>query len=289
MILPALAIALATLAAAAAPWGDVAGSDLWDQGVAEVALYSVTGPMEGSERTYEAVMVVVKEPFDLAQMVKAGSASQRVEDVLKLNHEVTVPTGLYTYRQMASVFLRRSDLAPVKLTVASQELCGITTKRWRSDTPAVFHSSSYFDGEGDRDFALPVTRGTLFYDALPLWLRAQAPRAEPLRVKLVPGQISNHARDPAPVGAVLTWGATGSVTTPAGEFRTREVSVEHPGGRDRYAFAEEFPHVLVRWVRGDGTRYELRNLVRLPYWQYTRSGDRQVLEEPAARPAGAKP
>ena len=290
MILQTLALlVLAADPSASAAWGDLSASDIWDQGVAEVALYDARGKMEGSERQFEAVTVVVKEAFDLDQMVKAGPASKRVEDVLKLNHELTVPTGTYTYRQMASVFLRRTDLGAVKLSVASQELCGMTTKRWRSDAPRRFHTSSYFDGEGDRDFTLEFAPGTVFYDALPLWLRAQAPRAEPLAVMLVPGQIASHAADPAPARAVIAWGASETVTTSAANFRAREVTVEHQLGRDRFLIEEDFPHILVRWERADGTVYALKNLVRLPYWKYTRPGDRKLLEEPNPVGSQAKP
>ena len=57
-----------------------------------------------------------------------------------------------------------------------------------------------------------------------------------------------------------------------------QAEVDHVrGGFDQ---VEDFPHVLVRWERADGTVYALRNVVRLPYWKYTHAGDRKLLEEP---------
>jgi len=262
-------------------WSDFAASRLWDDGRAEVALYDVSGSRYGLERAFEAITVVVKEPFDLERHVKAAAGQDgRSTEVLKLNHEVTLPTGVYSYRQMATLQLRRSDLEPLKLTTTSQELCGITTKHWRSDHPDRLRTHSYFDGEGDRDHELPADEAWVFYDALPLKLRSMTPSAEPLELRLLPPQLSNRAPAPELAPAVLRWGGIEELATPVGAISVRQVTLEHAGGQDVFSLQEDFPHILVRWQQADGTTYLLRNMRRIAYWRRTKPGDRELLERP---------
>ena len=56
-----------------------------------------------------------------------------------------VPTGIYTYHQMASVFLRRDSGELRKLSVMSSEGCGISTAHM---VGGELETRSYFDGQG---------------------------------------------------------------------------------------------------------------------------------------------
>ena len=109
-----------------------------------------------------ALLVLVKEPWAPELEVKADDPAAAGFEVLKLNHVRDVPTGIYTYHQMASVFPRRDTGALRKLAATSSEACGVSTAemvRGRLET------RSYFDGQGDRTLDYPA--GALPEDGLP--------------------------------------------------------------------------------------------------------------------------
>jgi hypothetical protein len=244
---------------------------LWDDGQAEIARYRVLERRYGALREAEATLIVVKETLDADALVKADGPTPpaRAIDVMKLNHVLTVPTGVYTYRQMASVFLTRDEALALKLVVGSQEWCGITHKRLVvRDGRAVLHASSYFGAEGERAYAVPMDEETVLYDALPMWARTLAlSRRGPRRVRLVSQQLSNTAPRPMVAPATITVGAPERVEVPMGALEVVPVKVEHAGGTDVLFLRREAPHALVRWDRADGGRYELEWIRRAPYWE----------------------
>lgn len=244
---------------------------LWDDGLAEVASYRVLERRYGTLREATATLIVVKETFDADALVKADGPERplRSIDVMKLNHVLTVPTGVYTYRQMASVFVRRDRAQPLELVVSSQEWCGITHKRLAvRDGRATLQASSYFGGEGERSFDVPMDERTVLYDALPMWLRTlDLDREGEREVTLVSQQLSNRAPRPDVAPATIGVGAPRSIEVPAGTFEVVPVTVEHAAGRDVVSFAREAPHTLVRWERADGGRYELTAVRRAAYWE----------------------
>lgn len=244
---------------------------LWNDGNAEVASYTVVERRYGTLRQGRATLILVKETFDADRLVKADGPRppERTVEVMKLNHVLTTPTGVYTYRQMASVFLEREDARPLKLVTSSQEWCGITSKRMevRGASPTL-HTASYFGAEGDRAFSVPLDERTVLHDALPMWLRTLALDREGTReVRLVPPQLSNHARPPEVAPATIAVGAPAPVEVPAGTFEAVPVTVEHAGGTDVFHLRAEAPHTLVRWDRADGGRYALEWVRRAPYWE----------------------
>lgn len=244
---------------------------LWDDGLAEVASYDVRELRYGALRDGTATLIVVKETFDADALVKADGPEPpaRAIDVVKLNHVLTVPTGVYTYRQMASVFVRRDRAQPLELVVGSQEWCGITHKRLEvRGGRATLHASSYFGGEAERSFDVPMGERTVLYDALPLWLRAlDLERGGAREVELVSQQLSNRAPRPSIAPATITVGAPREIEVPAGSFEVVPVMVEHAAGRDVLSFARGAPHALVRWERADGGSYALRAVRRAAYWE----------------------
>lgn len=265
---------------------------LWDDGLAEVASYDVRELRYGELRDATATLIVVKETFDADALVKADGPEPpaRAIEVLKLNHVLTVPTGVYTYRQMASVFVRRDRAQLLSLVVGSQEWCGVTHKRLTvRDGRATLRASSYFGGEGDRSFHVPMSERTVLYDALPLWLRTlELERAGAREVELVSQQLSNRAPRPGVAPATLTVGAPRELEVPAGVLEVVPVVVEHAAGRDVLSFAREAPHTLVRWERADGGSYALRAVRRAAYWEMHDVGDVGALgpEPEAAMAAG---
>jgi hypothetical protein len=242
---------------------------LWDDGNAEVAGYEVVERRYGALRPGWATLIVVKETFDADALVKAdGPPPDRALEVIKLNHVLTTPTGVYTYRQMASVFLDRGEARPVKIVTSSQEWCGITTAHMAVRSPAAtLHTSSYFGAEGERAFPLALGEDVVLFDALPVWLRTlDLLHPGERRIRLVPQILSNRMRAPSPAPATVLVGAPASVEVPAGEYEAIPVTVMAGDRVDVFHFDAETPHTLLRWERADGGSYALAWVRRAPYW-----------------------
>lgn len=255
---------------------DVFGDVLWDDGQAEIASYRVVQRKYGELRTGEAVLIVVKEELDADALVKAdGPHHPHTLTAMKLNHVLTVPTGVYTYRQMASLWLTRSGGRPMKLVTSSQEWCGITHKTLgvRGDE-GLLRTSSYFGAEGERAYGVPLDDVTVLGDALPLWLRTldlTEPGERTLRI--VDEQLSNHASRPGVRRATVAVGPAETLEVPAGLFEVVPVTVRRGESVERLSFRRRRPHTLVRWERADGGHYELDWVHRAPYWDMNRLRD----------------
>ena len=262
---------------------------LWDDGKAEVAGYVTREARYGTLRDGEAVLITVKETFDAEQLVKADAPEppQYPLTVMKLNRLVTVPTGVYTYRQMTSTFLEREDAQPVKLSVSSQEWCGTTAKRLEVHGDSAFlRAFSYFGAEGQRAWPVPMDERTVLADALPLWLRTlDLDRRGERRVRIVDEQMSNRARPPHARDAVINVGTPGSIAVPAGTYDAVPVVVTRGDREETFWLQKDRPHTFVRWDRADGGVYWLRYVERAFYWKMNGVEDVGAID-PARRSRG---
>ncbi|MFQ5927323.1 MAG: hypothetical protein ACE5MH_07810 [Terriglobia bacterium] len=245
---------------------------LWDDGQAEVGLYLARRPQYGKIRTFEAMLIVVKEDFTPPLYVKADPpyAGKSLVPVLKLNFVQSYWTENYPYHFLTSVFVRRDDPTRlVKLTNSSQEWCGNTfkeVKAWRRPAELVFHS--YFDGEGDGVRRLELGPGVLLEDQLPLALRGLrfVPGAR-VRTRLYPSVISNNLRRPLRlVDAEIRVVGKEAVRTPHGRAQAWRVAVEAGKLKQTYWFASAEPHELLKMESSDGRELVLKQLTRKPYW-----------------------
>lgn len=246
---------------------------LWDDGQAEVALYDARRPQYGKIRSYEAVLIVVKEDFNPAQYVKADPPyeGKPLLPVLKFNFLQSYWTENYPYNLFTSIFVQRANPAAlVKLTMSSQEWCGNTLKEvktWTRPAELVFHS--YWDGEGDGTRPLDLRAGDLLEDQLPVSLRSLrfAPGLE-VRTRVLPSLISNHLRHSTTFAdAIIRVVGEEALTTPRGQIAAWKVSVEAGELKQTYWFAQEPPHWLVRMQSSDGRELRLKQIKRTKYWQ----------------------
>jgi hypothetical protein len=272
-----LAAAAAAAASTGVFWDERFGTALlWADGSAEVSTYEAVDVKYGIPRASRAVMVVVAEDFRREKLVKADhpEGEPRTLRVLKLNHVRSIPTGVYSYEQMLSAFFGARELDPVKLTVSSHEWCGNTFVEWRNDS-RLLSIRSYFERVGDQDLPLDP-RGAVFYDGLPLKLRAlDFDRTRSGTLTVIDSVFSNNPSAPARRPAALT------ATRPAAE--TIRVSLDRGSDRDLFEFDAAFPHRLRRWERSDGGRLTLIDSRRTRYWQQNRPGDEKLLPAPPAR------
>ncbi len=238
---------------------------LWDDGKAEFCAYDVTWAHYG--RTYDgrALLILVKEPWNEKLDVKADDAAASSFDVLKLNHVRDVPTGIYTYHQMASTYLRRDSGAVRKVAATSSEACGVSTAevaRGRLET------RSYFDGQGDR--SLPWPAAALPEDGLPAALRDYVTGDAPAELAVFPSLMQSRFPELEP--------AVWKVARKSVESGI-EIRLTRGDESMAYTFDAAAPHRLLRLDRSDGTVYSLAKCERIAYWEKHNPGDEAWLPE----------
>jgi hypothetical protein len=269
--------AAAPLAAtAAAPAGDPAWrrAAVWDDGRAEFCAYEVDWARYGHHYPGRALLVLVKEPWAPDLEVKADRPRPDGFDVLKLNHVRDVPTGIYTYHQMASVYFRRDSGALRKLAATSSEACGVSTAevlRGRLDT------RSYFDGQGDR--SAPYPAGALPQDGLPAQLRDYVSGPAPASLTVFPSLMFGRFADLQPADWQVSRRSVGEADVPAGRFPGIELRLANGARFLAYTFEEAMPHRLLSFADDEGTTYRLAKCDRIPYWQMHDPGGEAWLPE----------
>lgn len=247
---------------------------VWDDGKAELCAYEVDWAHYGTAYPGRALLIVVKEPWAPELDVKADTPRPDGFEVLKLNHVRDVPTGIYTYHQMASVYLRRDDASLVKLATTSSEACGISTALM---VDGRLETHSYFDGQGDRTLAYPEE--TLPRDGLPVLLRDWVAGNPPTTVEVFPSLLAARFPELEPASYRVRREAGKTVDVPAGSFEVVEIRLARESGWLSYSFGTAPPHPLVRFESSDGTRYEMARCDRIPYWEMNRPGGENWLPE----------
>lgn len=264
VLLAVVAVAVSAVVAGAA---EAAGSGawradaVWDDGNAEFCAYEIDWHRYGRSNPGTALLIAVKEPWAPDLDVKADSAREDGFEILKLNHVRDVPTGIYTYHQMASTFVRRDSGALQKLAVTSSEGCGISTAQV---VQGRLHTRSYFDSQGERTIGYP--EGVLPGDGLALVLREYLDGPLPERVAVFPSLMTGRFPELRSVSFGLSR-RTGERAVPAGAFETIELELTAGASWMRFSFAADSPHPLVRYENQDGTIYRLAKCERIPYWQ----------------------
>ncbi|MEQ8819207.1 MAG: hypothetical protein RLY93_03115 [Sumerlaeia bacterium] len=246
---------------------DWAKASLWDDGQAEVATYEGERVIYGEARPHTHHLITVKEDFNRDFMVKADWPydDKPLMTVLKQNQVATIPTPNYPYHYMASVFFDREDIGrAVKMTVSSQEWCGITTKDvqfW--EEPPVYRYTSYWDGQGMGEAKVPeaAAENTFFEEELPLLVRTLEFGDElELEFELMPNQTTSRAKKPDPVEA--------QARVTREEDAGWRIAVRAADGRElNFTVANDEVNTLRAYSLGEGRSYTLANVERWPYWE----------------------
>lgn len=254
---------------------------IWDDGNAEINIYQAGEIRYGIARESEVAHIFVKESHKPDLLVKADDWKEKgLMEVMKFNYSITVPTGVYSYRQMLSVFFEKKSFYPIKMTFGSQEWCGNSFKEIVNFNGKSFiNFITYWDHQGSGMKTLGLEEGLPLYDALPILLRAvNMKQGGKVQFPMLPSQISSKLTPFQPESATLAYSGKAMVEVPVGKFSAKGFSVSHSKGEDLFWFAEEFPHVMLKWKRHDGTQYLLRKTLRLDYWNKTGPGDEKYLQ-----------
>jgi hypothetical protein len=248
---------------------------LWDDGKAEFCVYQASWAHYGRLYPGRALLVLVKEPWNPALDVKADHPGRDSFEVLKLNHVRDVPTGIYTYHQMASLFWRRDSGALQKVAATSSEACGVSYAEMRRGR---FETHGYFDNQGDREQRWPPS--ALPEDGLPAALRTFVSGLLPVTIDVFPSLLAARFPDLAPrtyrvERRRVPVPAIPAEALPSPAPRPREaVELRLLSGSARlvYTFEEQLPHRLLRFERDDGTVYRLAKCDRIAYWEMNGPG-----------------
>jgi hypothetical protein len=262
----------------------------WHDGRAEIDGYRLTVSRYGEPREGTCVMIYVTEPFSESKRVKVDDPRAEPKDTfdaLKLNIVRDFQTGIYNYHTMVSLFVRSSDLSPVKATFTSAEWCGQVYEELLfhgKETSAWLHS--YFEDESGAH-KLKNPDGGIVEDNLFILLRSlRGDLVEPgdsVGVKCLPSAFYRRLSHKP-----LSWEDaiisrrpdTETVQVPAGSFEAVVYAVGTSDGRSGTFFIEKnYPHRIVRWELLPDIRGELTGSARLQYWKLNASGDESYLKE----------
>ncbi len=258
----------------------IQNSSYWNDGKAEFDIYDAQLVREGAPRQTEVLHILVREPFDLKQLVKPDSWDHRgVIQVLKLNQILHAPTGLYVVQQMHSNFWRADNGRLAKWSVTSNDSCGNSFQEGRRSGEQFTHVwRTYWDGMADGSEQVTLPPDGIFYDELPLRVRTidfREPKGT-FAIQLAPSVISSKK-------TALVW-KPAQVSYETDEKFIR-VEVAHAGGRDQFVLDRDFPHLLREWTAADGNHLKLKRTLKVAYWKYGQPGDRErALADPMLRP-----
>ena len=252
-----------------------ASTSLWDDGQAEVATYDAHRKVYGKDRSFEQVMITVKEAFNEAYNVKTDDYSREdLFTVMKVNLFARIMTDVYPYHYLTSLFLKRGEPGSVhKLTTSSQEWCGNTMKGfYQTDTGLVVRYDSYWDGEGAGQRTL--LDGPVFEDQLLYSLRALKFADDLMfKVELYPTVVTSKVSQMEPVSAQFT--VRTDMIDLAGEF-SKGTSItcwrvdmsRSDGATASWWFGQDAPNYLLQFTHSDGRRLTLKSVERDAYWEH---------------------
>lgn len=257
-----------------------AKQSLWEDGLAEIAVYQGEQVIYGKSRPHSLRLITVKEDFNADLYVKADwpySPDKPIFPVLKQNQVATIETPNYPYHYMASVFFKRDNMnaGAVKLTTSSQEWCGITSKEFAiySKVPTQTFIS-YWDGQGTGTVPLDFTAsGTFFEEELPLLVRALnfQPGAT-ASFNVVRNQTTSKAQQKPKVDSVVLTISEPKepLVLPNQTVALEDYWVIDVTGGDQpprqFQVGRDYPNPLFRYDLGGGRIYELESLERRDYW-----------------------
>lgn len=241
---------------------------LWEDGLAEVAVYNAERVIYDEVRQFEYVQLTVKEEFNQQYKVKTDDY-QRPDlfPVIKVNQFCRIPTDQYPYHFLTSLFFRRENpVGLYKLTTSSQEWCGNTFKAFQDDGLQYMQTyNSYWDGQGTGRRRL--RRDVLFEDALPYTLRSLRFETLPtFKATICELQQTSKAGPPTYYNAEIQVRQAPATDAPEPAWLVR-VQLE-PAKVSTYWFARKYPNVLLRQEAWDGRKLALKKVSRYAYWTH---------------------
>ncbi|MDF7811240.1 hypothetical protein [Hymenobacter sp. YC55] len=249
---------------------------LWEDGLAEVALYDAERVVYNKVRRFEYAQLTVKEEFNDQYKVKTDDYERfDLFPVMKVNQFCRIPTDQYPYHFLTSLFFRRENpVGLYKLTSSSQEWCGNTFKAFQDDGLQYIQTyNSYWDtqGAGQRN----LRRDLLFEDALPYTLRSLRFAALPtFQATICELQQTSKAAPPVYYNAEIKVQEAPAADAPEPAWLVQvQLSQKKTS---KYWFAKKYPNLLLRQTAWDGRKLTLKKVSRYAYWNHPAADSSQV-------------
>jgi hypothetical protein len=247
----------------------------WGDGKAEFDLYDAQIMREGQARHCEVLHIFVRDTIEPKQSLSERRAPFAV---IRMNQILDVPIGIGVQHQSLSLFWS-SDGRLAQLSFVGADSIGNIYKTCTNSPDAnalSYECHSYRDGITRQ--ALARSAGdAILYDELPLRIRTInfSKATGEFDIQLAPTTISarsdNIVFKPA------------KVSFKPGE-RAINVDVQHDAGSDHFVLDRDFPFLLREWNAADGSRFKLKNSLKVDYWNYSKNGDRErALKDPMLR------
>ncbi|QNF35362.1 hypothetical protein HUW51_22560 [Adhaeribacter swui] len=241
---------------------------LWDDGLAEVAIYDAQRNIYNKPRRFEYTLITVKEDFNKEFNVKTDDYQRKdLFPVIKVNEFARIPTDNYPYHFLTSLFFKRENPVVLhKLTGSSQEWCGNTFKAiTKAGSSFIYQYNSYWDNQGTGEMKLKEL--ALFEDQLPYTLRSMA-FAENLTFNAPVYELQQTSKATRPQlfqAKFIVSRSTDPAVTP-GAWLVRVQFI--PDKESKYWFSDKYPHALLRQQSYDGRTLNLKSIRRYAYWQH---------------------
>ncbi|MDZ7266992.1 MAG: hypothetical protein ONB48_05530 [candidate division KSB1 bacterium] len=255
----------------------------WGDGKAELSSYKIKAQRYGELREGYAVLIFVTEDLSRTTRIKVESEAIPPADrapVLKLNHVVKFPTGIYDYSLLTSTFssieseLGRPPFEPLKISFTAQEWCGQVFQMVIPQRDQIeFTLHSYFQGEGDQKRTLKLPANAAFEDNFLIWIRElkgevlAAGRRREVQIFPSAWALRSGHREAAFQSGWIAKEAEESLKLAGGELSAWRWRWQ-VGNRSETCWVEKaHPHRILKWQSSDGGTGELIKTLRLPYWQ----------------------
>jgi hypothetical protein len=255
--------------------------NLWYDGNAEIATYSLNESRYGELRKGTRVLVFVTEPMRLATHIKPDVKlpEDKVIRVIKLNDLRKFTTGIYDYSVMTSVFTAVEkkqafdNMATMKVSFSSQEWCGQVFDRIIR-TPDTYNGTlySYFESEGESAYQHPSANIETEDN---LWIRIRElnepmlKEGESKTIRVLPSRwIIRKSHVPSEiVSAVITKGKPEIRETVLGKINVIKFKWTINTASTTVFVEHKYPHRIVEFQERDGSSGMLMVSKREPYWK----------------------
>ncbi len=270
----------------------------WYDGNAELATYRIEEMRYGELRNGVRVMVFVTEPMRLATHIKPDEKLPDDEQiaVIKLNDLLKFPTGVYDYSIMTSTFSsveKKNDIplmSAMKVAFSGQEWCGQVYERYiRKSKTFSGELFSYFESEGEKEFAIPLDNNPEPEENLWILIRElKEPFLQPghnRRLRLIPSTWHRRKTHTSPrvVEAMVTKSKPTKVPTALGTLKAHEFTWSYEDGTTSVLVEKAWPHRILSWKERDGGSGTVLRVRREPYWRIHDNDDLHVRDSLALK------
>jgi hypothetical protein len=245
----------------------------WGDGKSEVDFYQAEFVREGEPHQSEVLVIltpVFVEPNTMAY-IDSGKQPGAIPGI-RMIEAATIPRGLTAELRSIEAVWRMDSMSLARLSFFGNDVLGNIAKTIRENRQTNPVSWSYgcdsYLAKIDPQTVSIGTKQVVAYDELPLRVRT-------LDFSKTVGEFNiDLAATLASAAKDLGEFKPAKIVWKTGE-RNIDVEVQHAAGKDQFVLDTNFPFLLREWRAFDGTRWKMKNSIKVDYRKYLRNGDRE--------------